>query len=366
MARRGDSLDTIWPRPAHTKAKHDILVQYLQAWFAIMGGSSLVKRAGVLDGFAGPGVYADGEPGSPLLVLNTLLDHDAFSRWDGTEFVFLFNEQDEARFRSLEATVADIAATSPKNVSVQAVNRSFSDLAEAVLNDAEKTSLIPLFAFVDPFGYRDCSMDLIRRLLQYDKAELFIYFDFNSANRFAGKGVGVDERFKELFGTDEFVNAPVSGPERGRFLHDLYLRQLKQVCSFAHVQSFAMINESGHIGNYMFFCTRNLQAFDKMKAVMWKLDPSGAYRFEDRFAEQDVLFDDQAGTEALQADLAAHFAGQEVLVQTVIDYVIAETPYHSGQVKTRTLKPMQAAGRISSPNQRRRGQFPDGTRIWFP
>ena len=69
-------------------------------------------------------------------------------------------------------------------------------------------------------------MDLVRRMLQYDKAELFIYFDFNSVNRFAGKGV-VDHRFEELFGYDDFYDAPASGPARKAFLHDLYERQLR-------------------------------------------------------------------------------------------------------------------------------------------
>ena len=90
--RRGDSLPTVWPRPAHTKAKHDILVKYLQAWFAIMGGSRYDQKVGVFDGFAGPGLYDDGEPGSPVLVVDALLGHDYFSRWTDTEFIFLFNE----------------------------------------------------------------------------------------------------------------------------------------------------------------------------------------------------------------------------------------------------------------------------------
>lgn len=209
-------------------------------------------------------------------------------------------------------------------------------------------------------------MDLIRRLLQYDKAELFIYFDFNSVNRFAGKGARVDDRFEALFGTRELVNASERGAERGQFLHDLYEAQLKKVCSFAHVRSFAMVNSSGHVGNYLFFCTRNLRAFDRMKAAMWSLDPSGEYRFEDRLADQAVLFGMDLNTTPLQDELAAHFAGKTVPIETVVEYVIAETPYHSGQVKRATLAPMQRASRIFSPNQSRKNQYPDGTLITFP
>jgi three-Cys-motif partner protein len=204
----------------------------------------------------------------------------------------------------------------PKNVKVHAENENFSDLAEAILADVKPgQGLIPLFAFIDPFGYRDSSMDLIRRLLQYDKPELFIYFDFNSVNRFAGKGAKVDGRFEALLGCDEFLNAPERGPERGQFLHDMYESQLRRVRSFAHVRSFAMVNETGHVGHHLFFCTRNLQAFDRMKYAMWSLDPSGEYRFEDRLANQPVLFAGKLDTRPLQDDLAQHFAGQTVSIE---------------------------------------------------
>jgi three-Cys-motif partner protein len=364
--RRGDSLPTVWPRPAHTKAKHDILVKYLQAWFGIMGNSPYDPKVGVFDGFAGPGVYAHDEPGSPVLVLEALLDHEHFSRWVGTEFLFLFNEQDPQRYASLEKVVEGLPARWgpwPKNVQVRTENRTFSELAEEMLHGV-KNGLIPLFAFIDPFGYKDAPIDLI--LLQYKKAELYIYFDFNSVNRFAGKNAGVDHRFEALFGCDDFYNAPASGPERKKSLHDLYEHQLRTVCSIPYVRSFEMVKEDGHVGNYLFFCTRNLQAFDRMKQAMWALAPAGDYRFEDRLADQAVLFRDELDTGALQDDLAGHFAGRTVGIQEVVNYVIAETPYYSGQVKLKTLKPMQTARRISSPNQRRNGQFPNGTLITFP
>ena len=281
----------------------------------------------------------------------------------------MFNEKDPERFASLEQVISQLPhqrGPIPANVKIHSANRSFSDLGEELLAGA-KNGFIPLFAFVDPFGYKDVSIDLIRRLLQYDKAELFIYFDFNSVNRFATSGV-VDQRFVALFGTDEFKDAPSGGPERRRFLHDLYERQLRSLCLFAHVRSFEMVNETGHIGNYLFFCTRNLQAFDRMKQAMWALDPTGDYRFEDRLADQDVLFGTGAGidTSRLQDEVAAHFSGRTVPVQEVIDYVIAETPFHSGHVKRLTLAPMQEAARIDAIGQGRRGTFPERVRIVFP
>ena len=94
-----------------------------------MGNSSYAPREGVFDGFAGPGVYDDGEPGSPVLVLEALLEHQHFSRWATTEFVFLFNEQDPARCASLEKVIEDLPARwSPCRKSVTVMpykNRAF-------------------------------------------------------------------------------------------------------------------------------------------------------------------------------------------------------------------------------------------------
>jgi hypothetical protein len=70
VPRRGDRLETRWTRRPHIKAKHDLLVRYLGAWLPIMGRS--MRKAIVLDAFAGPGRYDHGEEGSPILVLNAL------------------------------------------------------------------------------------------------------------------------------------------------------------------------------------------------------------------------------------------------------------------------------------------------------
>lgn len=103
-----------------------------------------------------------------------------------------------------------------------------------------------------------------------------------------------------------------------------------------------------------------------MKEAMWKLAPGGSYRFDDRLAGVPVLFEDEANTGPLQDELAQHFAGRTVTFEEVNQYVITRTPFHSGQVKTKTLKAMQDTGRISSPNQKRKGTFPAGTLIEFP
>ncbi|MBF6422605.1 three-Cys-motif partner protein TcmP [Nocardia farcinica] len=366
---KGDSLPTVWSQPPHTKVKHDILVRYLAAWFGIFGSSPHHNAVNVLDGFAGPGRYENGEPGSPVLALNTLLDHQSFGSFDATRFTFVFNEWDPQRFASLQAVLADTSAAKtpwPPNVRVHESNENFQVLAQQMLDSiGPGKRLAPTFAFIDPFGYRDVPMSTIRELVSHRSCELFIYFDFNSVNRFATAG-NVDGHFSALFGCDDFKHAPPEGPARAQFIHDLYSRQLRKECAFAHVCSFRLINSTGHTISYLYFCTRDDQAYDKMKQAMWALAPSGNYGFDDRLADQPMLFEDEANTAPLQDELAQHFAGRTVPIDEISRYVVTQTAFHSGQVKMKTLRPMQSAGRISSPNQKRPGQFPAGTLITFP
>lgn len=362
-------MDTIWEMAAHTLAKHNLLESYLGAWFAIFGQTPVHRKVNYIDGFAGPGVYAGGEEGSPIVALRALLEHTAARAFASTRFNFLFNEQDPARFASLEEQIARLeqeVGGFPPNVHINLENQNFHDLGDEILGSMKKNEgLAPTFFFVDPFGYKDVPLGLMQKLLAFRACEMLIYFDFNSVNRFATAG-NVDDRFEALFGTAGFKNAPASGPERQEYLRDLYEKQLREVGNFAYVRSFAMVRESGHIGYYLFFCTRDLQAFDKMKAQMWRLDPTGSFRFEDRLADELVLFGHTGTTDPLRHALLIAFAGQTVHVPVITEWVMKETPFHKGQVKRMTLKPMEDDGQIMVTRPRPQAQFNDQVTVTFP
>ena len=65
---------TLGPIQPHTEAKHDILRYHMGAWFPILGRSSSGPLQ-YIDGFAGPGEYGLGEPGSPIIALHLVQTH---------------------------------------------------------------------------------------------------------------------------------------------------------------------------------------------------------------------------------------------------------------------------------------------------
>jgi three-Cys-motif partner protein len=279
------NLGTVWSLTPHTRAKHDLLSRYLGGWFPIL--SRYNGRVVFLDGFAGPGVYSRGEPGSPVVALETLLTHSYWPNMRGREFVFLFNEADRDRFTRLQQVVNYLQAKYqpwPANVKLQLGNSTFEDTANEMLAylDQQRVQLAPTFAFVDPFGVSGMPMNLLSRLLSFDRCELFVYFNFDTVNRFATAG-NIDKRLNELFGTDIYQQVrDLAGPVRKKYLHDLYQHQLTTVCGFPFVKSFEMINEMGHTGYYLFFGTRNITGLKVMKEAMWKVDPGGGQLFSAR------------------------------------------------------------------------------------
>jgi three-Cys-motif partner protein len=361
--------ETLWPLEHHTAAKHEILRRYLGAWFPILTSGGFNRRVLFLDGFAGPGIYEGGELGSPIIALDTLVNHAAFARLDRTEFVFYFVEKETPRFKSLEEQVAAFwqrQGGKPGNVIVRPINDEFANVATGMADaiEEQKKRLAPTFAFIDPFGWSGVPLDVIGRLLSYDKCEVFFNFMYDSMNRFLSHDPTAYHR-RALFSTDEYQEADGMGPEyRSAFLHELYERQLRTVGGFNHVHRFEMINKQGHPVYSLFFGTRSKDGLRCMKDAMWKVDPVGGIRFSDRLAGVPVLFQPEPDYGPLRTALRRRFGGVDARIEDIEDYVLCETPYRLGGLKRDVLRPMQVADHlIDGIAQRRPGQFPNGTVI---
>ena len=157
----------VWPIEPHTRAKHEILQNYLKAWFPILSRRS--GRIVYLDGFAGPGVYSDGEHGSPAIALQTAVEHSLRERFQ--EIVFFFIEKNADRARILTQVLKKRFPDLPKNMKYEVRGAAFAPTLEQVLDELERrgANLAPTFAFLDPFGFSGFPMKLIGRMMSYDK-----------------------------------------------------------------------------------------------------------------------------------------------------------------------------------------------------
>lgn len=276
----------LWPRADHTAAKHQVLRSYLDAWIPVMGHQALRARNQgfareeprllLVDGFAGPGIYSGGEPGSPLIMLRALLDHRDFARLGDVAFLFLFIEQDVRRAARLTQEIAGLGAL-PHNVRVSIEPEPYEQVFSSLITGIHEGGgiLVPTFAFVDPFGYSDSSMSLTGRLLDFPRCEALIFLPLSAVSRFVGRA-GQEIALDALFGCDDWRGAvALHGAERGAFLIDLFERQVGKGRYVQHVRSFQLRTRDGQ--DYrLVFGLGHPRGLEIAKAAMWKAAPSPA------------------------------------------------------------------------------------------
>jgi three-Cys-motif partner protein len=357
---------TVWEMDSHTAAKHGILQGYLYAWLPIM--SKYNRRLVYVDGFAGPGVYKGGEPGSPIVALRAFLDHKQRNLIDA-ELVYVFIEEVPRRVARLKEEIAKLGKL-PQNVKVSVIEGTFQDRFAAVLDDidARGVALAPTFAFIDPFGYTDAPMSLSGRFLQFDRCEVLIYVPMRFVIRFVGRA-GQENAMNTLFGSSEWKKArTMSGTERTRFLHDLFAKQLKEECGLTYVRSFEIVSSANAASGYtLFFGTKHLLGLERMKESMWSIDPVEGKRYKDTTSSgMQPLFARDVDTNPLRLAMIEKFGDRPFTIEDACEFTVAETPYIRSHVKKRTLKPLEQTDKLEVLSERKqKGTYPDGTRMRF-
>ena len=352
---------TIWDLEPHTKAKHEILKRYMQAWMPIMGMRDLPQIA-YIDGFAGPGRYSMGEDGSPIIALKAALEQQ--SRITST-ISFLFVEEHRERAATLQAILDELEIPSHFRTKVFA-GETFEQAIEGLLNSlwVDKKNLPPTFAFIDPFGWSGVPFSTARRILGFPSCEVLVTFMYEEINRFIGHP-DQEENFNSFFGTDKWkgIVSILDARERNRRLHDLYVNQLRESANVKYVRSFEMRNDKDVTDYYLFYATNSLTGLKKMKEAMWKVDSSGESRFSDATdPRQSVFFINEPQFEKLQAQIFERFAGTETTIGEIEQFVVAETAFRETHYR-KILKEMEYAQPpgfvlLDPPPNRRRGTYP--------
>jgi three-Cys-motif partner protein len=348
-----------WKRPAQTAAKHQLLRGYLNAWLPIMGrsGGSML----IVDGFAGPGTYEDGEPGSPLVMLQTFLDHDDRANWTEAKFAFAFIEKDGPRVAALEREVAKVRL--PSNASLQVVHGEFDrEIGEVLDTMPQGYALPPSFIFIDPFGWTGHGLELSSRILEFPKCEVLVYVPFPWIARFVDDN-NVRGSLDNLFGDDGWLPARKleDGRDRVQFLHDLFLERLASYAGLARSFEFR-ISGRGWNGYHLFFGTGHLTGLDRMKRAMWRLDPVAGAKFADSTGGQLTLFDQSPDLSPLRAAIEENFRHREFTIEEAERFTLLETPYHPKMhLKKGVLKSLEEEGILHARHRTKARTYPPRT-----
>ena len=270
--------NVLWDRDPHTAAKHQMLTNYLDAWFPIITKGFPHAGLTFVDAFAGPGEYSQGEIGSPLIALNQAHRHHVTKH--GSPVRLLFIEKDSRRFEHLETLIAARfpASLRPASLDLRTVNGACEEkLIPALVELGAQAG--PLFVNLDGWG-ADTPLRLVKHVGRQRGTEVLVTFATQHFVRFAnqeetkaGDRVFGDTRWRALVATSE---RPL---EKKRRLVDHY-RYLLEQAGFPLFLTFELVDSDGR-AFLLIFGTGSELGLERMKEAMWKVDHVRGQRFRD-------------------------------------------------------------------------------------
>ncbi len=277
------------------------------------------------------GRHKTGEEGSPIIALRCLLEHPFCGRIIAkAEVSFLFFEKKKSNADALQAEIAALGQL-PEGIHSTLIRGDYEkNLSEALDSLEEKGGkLAPAFAFVDPYNY-SISMDLLNRLLSFNKCELFINFMYRYINLAihnpSQEAYAV--RLDSLFGTSQWrYLRDIQGP-RERLSETLKLFDNK--LSAKYVTPPVMMRDANNTVEYVLLhATNNRKGLEKMKEAIWRAIPNGSFTaYERDYPITQLTFDIDPDISPLENRIWERFRGRKVRLGTKeTDDIALDTPY---------------------------------------
>lgn len=327
----------VWSAAPHTLAKHSVYRRYLSKWMPIMI-HSWKGDVTYAEGFAGPGIYAGGEPGSPVIALETLIQ-DPELRVRARDLRFLFVEKDKRRVAKLREQLT-VAA---RPVALEDLPRYGIDLAvEAGDYDPTLLEVLskhdawgrPMLVVLDTFG-GGVKLDLVRRIANNPSSEVIITFEPHHFSRFATAANVVDGDV--VFGDPEWRQVADQPSEaKTRWVVGKY-REVLHGAGFQFVLNFELVGGNGH-SLFLVFGTTHVRGLQKMKEAMWEVDPVQGVQYRDPADPGQQLLDVELEphTDPLRRELLQYLRNADTHSASVGDlrrFALYRTVYKESQVK---------------------------------
>jgi three-Cys-motif partner protein len=366
----------IWKRDAHTRAKHEVLLAFFNKWVSIHSEYFAAHHGGLVriyDGFAGPGVYEDGESGSPLILMRALCTNPRLrERWRGVSYELHFVENHPERATILRGRLEGFETAMRGGVGWHDAVRwsvtcgNYEEHVPTPVGGRDSA----LFLFLDPFGYSHAPMTLTRDLVQQPKSDTLIFLPLSFVNRFKRRE-GQQQALDRFFGTPAWRDV-ADGRDRPRELLELFQDQLRRA-GLEWVLPFRLKpdtnNEYWIVGG-----SSHLRGFASIKEAYWAVDkingqgfraskPASPGQVSLPFPEPEAH---EPNTSPLLEKLQEHFGQRPFTVESAIE-LTEKSRFLDTHLKEKTLAKAERDGilDVQRPSGVRRFKEGNGTVLRF-
>jgi three-Cys-motif partner protein len=360
---------------AQSRVKSTIVLKYFKAWAAIMARQvqgETNPRLVYIDLFCGPGKYEDGAVSTPLLVLEHVIATPELR----DKVIAVFNDADPDRTADLEKNIRALPGIDTVKHAPQIRTGEVDD---ELVEEFASIDMVPAFSFIDPFGYKGVTLELLEALVKGWGSDMVLFFPFDRINA-ALTNPKVTKHVDGLFGKEraDRLRELTSGmhPEnREALIIEEFadaLRERGYTYIIPYVFEYEQRDRTSH---YLIFVTKHPLGYGIMKNIMYKASEDknqGIARFGYVRSQADktpLLSLLNRPLDDLCNELLDFFAGRELTMEAVHrehQNALGTNPFVEKNYKD-ALNMLDAAKKIttSRPN-RRKDTFADDIVVTFP
>ncbi|HIH97075.1 MAG TPA: three-Cys-motif partner protein TcmP, partial [Thermoplasmata archaeon] len=332
-----------------SKIKAEIVAKYFWAWANAIKKTveQLNTNIAYIDLFAGPGRYNNGAKSTPILVLERAVD-DPFMQ---QRLKTLFNDRSPKFSSELITAINEIPGI--KNLHHEPIVYT-SDVGTEIVKMFKQMKLIPTLFFVDPWGYKGLSLQLISSVLKDWGCDCIFFFNYNRINMGLNNDI-VKEHMNQLFGEERAneLRARLEGlePEEREFEILEAITHSLQELGGKYVLPFTFKREIGkRTSHYLIFVSKHVLGYTIMKSIMAgysSQSPQGvpSFAYSPATERQPLLFELSRPLEDLSEMLLSDFAGQTLTMKQVFDKHQVGKPFIKSNYKD-ALNDLESQGKI--------------------
>jgi len=362
-----------------SEIKTSIVSKYFWAWAKVIIATIKKGKTGgkiaYIDLFAGPGRYKDGTKSTPLLVLEKAIQDEDMRNM----LVTIFNDKDTNNSSSLQTAIKALPGIETMKIAPVVESR---EIGTEIVKMFEEKRLVPTLFFVDPWGYKGLSLQLVNSVLKDWGCDCIFFFNYNRINM-GLTNTAVESHMNALFGKERADTLrvklePLSPEERELTVIEELCQALKEYGG-QFVLPFRFKNSGGvRTSHHLIFVSKHFKGYEIMKGIMaaesskmeqgvpsFEYSPADAHR-------QPMLFELVRPLDDLSGMLKTDFMGQKLTMQEIYERHNVGRRYIKCNYKD-VLKIMEEKGEIianpkAADRPRRKGEatFADNVLVAFP
>jgi len=353
-----------------SEVKTVIVSKYFWSWAKVIipQVEGRGQKIAYLDLFAGPGRYQDGTKSTPLLILEKAIQDEKMRRM----LVTIFNDKDERNVLDLQTAIDHLPGVETLSHKPSVLNR---EVGAEMVKLFRSTHLVPTLFFVDPWGYKGLSLQLVNSVLKDWGCDCIFFFNYNRINM-GLSNPAVQEHMAALFGGERAgilgnVLESLSAQDREACVVEELCNALGAKAG-RYVLPFCFKTNSGtRTSHHLIFVSKHVRGYSIMKDIMARESSSrnqgvASFQYSPADIRCPLLFELLRPLDDLEGMLLNEFGGQTLTVNDIFERHNIGRPFIKSNYKD-VLKGMEAKGLVQcDPSDRRKGTLADYVSVTFP